>query len=371
MQGLWVLPGVPPGVGVSVAQHLRRVSPATGGTLFGGGASGTAASAPGPPSHAGAGGAPPSVTPKTVKCGGRSPPNLTWALSHGDRSLWITERCPSRVRGVSGHCVGGCLCLFRMCVMPKATECRPGRSTPGRYERRGGGGLEHRSLCTKNGTNQYFLFVNFMISHQEIWRRAGGGQGWDASEGPQRRPQRRLDRRLEEFAKAVGGGYCRLQMPLRLELGVRETVVGRPGGRGGGPPLPMRPWGRGSKGGGGAPSTVVSRSTPFLPLLHSCRWGQGGGAGAGSSTPQDPRPEVNPKAFRHKSNSACAPLPMGSGPAMDRPRHMQCGEGCHPQRRSLRSVSRGPSEEPPFGGQSSPRPTGESTSPGPSHTRGP
>ena len=50
----------------------------------------------------------------------------------------------------------------------------------------------------------------------------------DASEGkgPQRRPQMRLDRLLEEVAKAVGGGYCRLQMPLRLALGVRETAAG-------------------------------------------------------------------------------------------------------------------------------------------------
>ena len=31
---------------------------------------------------------------------------------------------------------------------------------------------------------------------------------------------------MEEVAKAVGGGYCRLQMPLRLALGVRETVAG-------------------------------------------------------------------------------------------------------------------------------------------------
>ena len=44
--------------------------------------------------------------------------------------------------------------------------------------------------------------------------------------GPQRRPQRRSGRRLEEVAKAVGGGYCRLQMPLRLALGVRGTVAG-------------------------------------------------------------------------------------------------------------------------------------------------
>ena len=37
---------------------------------------------------------------------------------------------------------------------------------------------------------------------------------------PQRRPQERLDRRSEEIAKAVGGGYCRLEMPLELELSV-------------------------------------------------------------------------------------------------------------------------------------------------------
>ena len=44
--------------------------------------------------------------------------------------------------------------------------------------------------------------------------------------GPRRGPRRRLGRRLEEVAKAVGGGYCRLQMPLRLALGVRGTVAG-------------------------------------------------------------------------------------------------------------------------------------------------
>ena len=65
--------------------------------------------------------------------------------------------------------------------------------------------------------------------------------------GPRRRPQRRLGRRLEEVAKAVGGGYCRLQMPLRLALAVRGTVAGHWLGalEGGGgrvsPPLPMHP----------------------------------------------------------------------------------------------------------------------------------
>ena len=43
--------------------------------------------------------------------------------------------------------------------------------------------------------------------------------------GPQRRPQKRLDRRLEGVAKAVAGGNCRLQMPWKLALAVRETVA--------------------------------------------------------------------------------------------------------------------------------------------------
>ena len=34
-----------------------------------------------------------------------------------------------------------------------------------------------------------------------------------------------MDRRLEEVAKAIEGGDCRLQTPLKLALAVRETVV--------------------------------------------------------------------------------------------------------------------------------------------------
>ena len=63
----------------------------------------------------------------------------------------------------------------------------------------------------------------------------GGDRDASERKGPQRQPQQRLDRRLEEVAQAVGGGYCRLQMPLRPALGVRGTVAGRP--RGGGSPL--------------------------------------------------------------------------------------------------------------------------------------
>ena len=69
------------------------------------------------------------------------------------------------------------------------------------------------------------------------------GLGKDALEGkgPRRRPQKRLAGRLEEVAKAVGGGYCRLQTPLKPALGVRGTVAGHrlgalKGGGGGTPP---------------------------------------------------------------------------------------------------------------------------------------
>ena len=45
----------------------------------------------------------------------------------------------------------------------------------------------------------------------------GGAGGRDALEGkgPQGWPQKQLDRRLKEVAKAVGGGYCQLQMPAK------------------------------------------------------------------------------------------------------------------------------------------------------------
>ena len=57
--------------------------------------------------------------------------------------------------------------------------------------------------------------------------------------GPQRRSQQRLDRRLEEVAKAVGGGYCRLQMLGGPWLGIGWAPWrGRAGNL---PPLPTHP----------------------------------------------------------------------------------------------------------------------------------
>ena len=46
------------------------------------------------------------------------------------------------------------------------------------------------------------------------------GRGALEGKGPQRRSQQRPGRRPEEVAKAVRGGYCRLQMPLKPALAV-------------------------------------------------------------------------------------------------------------------------------------------------------
>ena len=79
--------------------------------------------------------------------------------------------------------------------------------------------------------------------------------------GPQRRPLRRLDRRLEEVAKAVGGGYCRLQLPLKLAIAVRGTVAGRWLGA------------LEAEGGGGVPAPPCNASLPHLPTPPSFPFG--------------------------------------------------------------------------------------------------
>ena len=122
--------------------------------------------------------------------------------------------------------------------------------------------------------------------------------------GPQRGPWNRLGRQLEEVATAVGGGYCRLQIPLRLALGVRETAAGHRLGAllgGADPLLPMHPWVRrvgtscahASTNGPPRvplhPPAHTSPHTPALPLSCRCRWqgrsslGAGGGTGAAAT----------------------------------------------------------------------------------------
>ena len=74
----------------------------------------------------------------------------------------------------------------------------------------------------------------------------GGGGGRDALEG--KGPQSRLARRVEEVAKAVGGGCCRLQMPLRRAGGGQWLGIGWAPLKGGVPPsLPLHPGGVGGR----------------------------------------------------------------------------------------------------------------------------
>ena len=80
--------------------------------------------------------------------------------------------------------------------------------------------------------------------------------------GPQAAPEAV---RKAEAAEAVGGGYCRLQMPLKLEPVIRRTVAGHKlgtleGGGGLPPPLPMHP-----EGWGGAPLCDIPSEVPPPP----------------------------------------------------------------------------------------------------------
>ena len=92
------------------------------------------------------------------------------------------------------------------------------------------------------------------------WGSRRGGRSRDALEGkgPQRRPPERLSRRLGEVAKAAEGGYCRLQMPLKLARAVRGTVarhrLGALEGGGGGGRCPPSNASLDEGGGGGGSS---------------------------------------------------------------------------------------------------------------------
>ena len=63
-----------------------------------------------------------------------------------------------------------------------------------------------------------FLFSPSQNSGSGILGGVGGPRDALEGEGPQRRVQKLLNRRLEEVAKVVGGGHCRLQMLLSLAL---------------------------------------------------------------------------------------------------------------------------------------------------------
>ena len=208
----------------------------------------------------------------------------------------------------------------------------------------------------KSGQAKQRIATKRASEHLRQLARVGhGGPVRDASEGkgPQGRPRQRLDRRLEEVAQAVWGGYCRLQMLLRLALAVRGTVAGqrlgaleapprsnaslgpaRGVGSGGecgleggghcGLPMPLRGlrgrWDRGRGGerqgkgqsGGGAdlgahgvtephggpqpPSIVVILLTVLIPRLLVLSFG--GGGGAEGCVPKMARPHFPSRKFR-------------------------------------------------------------------------
>ena len=90
------------------------------------------------------------------------------------------------------------------------------------------GGEEGHGVRRGSTVNSLAQGAPFPRLQSHTWAAPYRGGGRDAleGEGPQMRPQKRLGRRLEGVAKAVGGDYCRLQMPLKPSLGVRETVAG-------------------------------------------------------------------------------------------------------------------------------------------------
>ena len=83
----------------------------------------------------------------------------------------------------------------------------------------------------------------------------GGGQGDGADVGVRQGCIRRegaseaapeaMRQAVEGGCQSGWGGYCRLQMPLRLALGVRGTVAGHRLGALDPPSPPMHHWGRG------------------------------------------------------------------------------------------------------------------------------
>ena len=166
------------------------------------------------------------------------------------------------------------------------------------------------------------------------------------------RAQTRLGRRLEEVAKAVGGGYCRLQMPLRLALAVRGTVaahmLGALEGGGGGVagrspppsgaslphPQPKGGWRRLPKRLG---AVCCRLQVPLRLALavrgtmagHRLGFWRGGGGGA---VPPPPSNASLPQPWPSPEHEGCRRAGQGSGEPWSLPdRRRPCPGPAHPR----------------------------------------
>ena len=76
---------------------------------------------------------------------------------------------------------------------------------------------------------------------------------------------------LEGFAEAVGGGCCRLHMPLKPALAVAGHRLGALDGGGYPPPPSNAPLGRGWVGAGLGANGLCTKNGPIIPVVK-CRF---------------------------------------------------------------------------------------------------
>ena len=108
---------------------------------------------------------------------------------------------------------------------------------------------------------------------------------------------------LEEVAEAVGGGYCRLQMPLKLALGVWEAVAGhRLGALEDPPPL--------------SNTSLLPALTEAREGLNSACWGSGGGLSAVRSHPVE---YLRPECRTGERNTHCPSASPTDGECLAQP----------------------------------------------------
>ena len=149
------------------------------------------------------------------------------------------------------------------------------------------------------------------------------GQGCIRREGTAEAAPEAVRQAVEGGCQSGWGGYCRLKMPLKLALGVRETVAGHRLGAlegGGSPPLPMHPWGGGVIW--GAKLCQFGGGT----FLWRGEFAAGGGGGGGAyHRPQRPPPATASPSAGHGPWAAVIPCSAPSATDLPTPR-ASCGE---------------------------------------------